>query len=155
MLLDPCKLGTAAVAPVVVFLFVTRRRGVNGIAAEQRALAAVLALMPFIYVMRAFGTGVQSSFWLEALGVPLFCAIAVLGLVSSPWYLVVGLASHGIAWDAWHHARCSYVPAWYSACCLIVDFALAGYVASRIAIYNRYRYLRGNSRCRSWFLGPV
>jgi hypothetical protein len=73
---------------------------------------------------------------LEAVGVPLFCAVALLGLLKSPWYLVAGMASHGLAWDAWHIGRCAYVEDWYSAFCFIVDLALAGYVASRIPIYH-------------------
>ena len=146
MLLDPCMLATAGTAPVVVSLFFERRRGARGVASEQRILAAVLVVMPLVYVMRALETGIQSTFWLEALGIPLFCGAALLGLLRSPWCLVVGIASHGFAWDVWHYARCSYVPDWYSAYCFVVDFALAVYVASRIPTYNRFRFEQRHSR---------
>ena len=99
-------------------------------------MAVFLAGMPFVYLTRAFVAGTPSSLWLESLGVPLFCAAALLGLMKSPWYLVAGVASHGLVWDAWHFGRCSYIPGWYSACCFIVDLALAGYLVSRIPIYN-------------------
>ena len=146
MLLNPCILATAATVPVAGFLVAARRLGARGAASERRMLSATLAAMPFVYVILALETGVHSTLCLEALGIPIFCAAALLGLVKSPWYLVIGIASHGFAWDAWHYGRCSYIPAWYSACCFIVDFVLAAYVASRIPTYNRFRFEQRHSR---------
>ena len=134
--LDPCVLATAAIVPVAGFLFRARRQGWRGVAFERRFMAVFLAGMPFVYLTRASVAGTPSSLWLEGLGVPLFCAAAILGLIKSPWYLVAGVVSHGLAWDAWHFGTCPYIPDWYSATCFLVDLALAGYLVSRIPIYN-------------------
>jgi hypothetical protein len=92
--------------------------------------------MPFVYLARAFLVGAEHALWFEGVAVPLFCLLAILGVVKSPWYLVAGVTSHGLAWDAWHIGRCAYVQDWYSVFCGIVDLALAAYVASRIPIYQ-------------------
>jgi hypothetical protein len=94
--LDPCVLATAATVVVGMLLFRTRRRGLGAPEFERRLIATFLAGMPFVYCARAFVVGAQQALWLEAVGVPLFCAIALLGLLKSPWYLVAGMVSHGL-----------------------------------------------------------
>ena len=134
---DPCRVAIAATVVVVAFLFVVRRQGPQGVEVEKRLLAAFLVGMPFVYVARALVAGAQSSLWWEVLAVPLFSVVAILGLKKSPWFLVAGIASHGMAWDAWHYRRSAYIPNWYSACCLLLDLALAGYLLLRVSAYTQ------------------
>lgn len=125
-MLDPCRIAVTASAIVVAFLFFTRRLGPRGVQAERRLLAGFLFGMPLVYVARALLAGSEASLWVEIVGVPLFTALVLLGMKSSPWFLAAGIASHGIAWDAWLYENSAYIPDWYSVFCLLLDLALAG-----------------------------
>ncbi len=76
--------------------------------------------------------------WLgvEAAGLLVYAAFAVLGFKRSPWFLVAGIMAHGLAWDIWHIGNSRYIPNWYSVGCLVVDVSLGVYVAIRIAMWE-------------------
>jgi hypothetical protein len=61
--------------------------------------------------------------------------LALLGWKRSPWFLAVGIATHGIAWDAWHFKTSPFIPDWYCVFCLAIDLTLAVYVALRVRRY--------------------
>ncbi|HEY6938391.1 MAG TPA: hypothetical protein VI424_14625 [Terriglobales bacterium] len=134
---DPFLLGAVGGAVTVVCLWLTRWRGAMKF--ERAWLAAFLAGMPLIYVMGWFVARdhVASSWmWVELLGLAIYAAFAVLGLKKSAWFLAIGIAGHGLAWDAWHYKNSAYVPDWYAVACLLVDVALAAYVAARVPAYR-------------------
>ncbi len=102
--------------------------------AEQIVLAVFLAGMPLIYVEAYLVRG--GPIVGELLGLLSFCVLAALSLWRSPWFLVAGLALHGLGWDLWHLD--SPVPAWYAVNCAVIDVALAVHAAGRT-----YRHWRG------------
>jgi hypothetical protein len=134
---DPCHLAGILAAGTIVLLLVTRHLGRRGIVIERRVLALFLAGMPLIYVAswlvtRGAGAG-NGWLWVEIAGVPLYTALAVLGLTRSPWLLAAGIAAHGVAWDSWHYfASTGYIPSWYAIGCFLVDVGLGVYIATRI-----------------------
>ena len=138
---DPCLLAAAATVVVVAFLWLTRWRGLRGVSFERNLLAGFLVGMPLVYVMRYrfVSTGGAANFWLwiEVLGIPIFAALAVLGVKLSPWFLAIGIVVHGLAWDFWHYRNSSYIPDWYASFCMAVDLAFGAYVAARVPAYQR------------------
>jgi hypothetical protein len=126
-------LASIAGVAVVFALLVTRFFGEGGLVFERVMLAVFLAGMPLVYVASWFLSPSTGAGWLgvELLGVPVYGAFAVLGLRSSPWWIVAGTAAHGICWDAWHHATTSVVPPWYVTGCLLLDISIALYFATR------------------------
>jgi len=103
-------------------------------------LAGFLVLMPLVYVARylfaSTGGGANSWLWIELLGTAIFIALAVLGVKRSPWFLVIGMVLHGLAWDAWHYRNSTYIPDWYVIACLAVDLSIGAYVAA-VPAYQR------------------
>lgn len=136
---DPFLLAAVANAITVGCLWVTRSRGPEAVRFERALLCGFLAGMPLIYLMgwfRARDHAASSWIWVELLGLALFSALALLGLKNSPWFLAIGIAGHGLAWDSWHYQNSAYVPNWYAVACLLVDVALAAYVAARLPVYK-------------------
>ena len=136
---DPFLLAAVAGAVTVACLWLTRWLGWRAMKFERTWLAVFLVGMPLIYVMGWFVArdhAARSWLWVELLGLAIYAAFAALGLKKSPWFLAIGIAGHGIAWDAWHYKNSAYVPDWYAVACLLVDLALAAYVATRIPAYR-------------------
>lgn len=137
---DPCLLASVANALVALCLWATRKTGLRGINLERYLLAAFLLGMPLIYLARYLvSTGATASFWLwvEVLGLVVFATLALLGVRRSAWFLVIGIALHGIAWDFWHYESSAYIPSWYAFGCAAVDIALAAYVVTRVREYRK------------------
>ena len=136
---DPFLLAAVAGAVTVACLWLTRRLGSRVMKFERAWLAAFLVAMPLVYVMGWFAArdrAATSWIWVELLGLALFAAFAALGFKNSPWFLVIGIAGHGLAWDSWHYKNSSYAPDWYAVACLLVDLALGAYVAARVPAYR-------------------
>jgi hypothetical protein len=100
---------------------------------EQFFLASFLAGMPVIYAWTALAAGVPVG--VEVVGLVIYCALALAGWYLSPWFLAAGIAAHGLAWDSWHHGGL-VVPSWYAIGCLVVDVALAAWVATQVPAYR-------------------
>lgn len=137
---DPCPWAVVATLIMVAILWRLFWLPVLPCRSEPRVLAGFLVGMPIIYVMRCilFADHALTASWLsiELLGLLVFTGIAILGLSGSRWFLALGIAGHGIAWDLWHYRHSSYIPDWYSIACMSVDFALGAYVATRIPSYS-------------------
>jgi hypothetical protein len=107
---------------------------------ERNLLAGFLVGMPLVYVARYLfaSTGHTANFWfwVELLGTIIFIALAVLGVRRSPWFLVIGMVLHGVAWDTWHYGTSTYIPDWYVIACLAVDLAFGAYLAARVPAYQ-------------------
>jgi hypothetical protein len=131
--LDPCHLAALGGVATVVALLVTRMLGPHGLAHERWLLAIFLACMPPVYVASGFLSNASGTALLvELLAVPVYGAVAYLGVRRSPWWLVAGIAAHGLLWDAWHMADTGVVPSWYAMGCLVLDLAIAFYAATRL-----------------------
>ena len=139
--IDPCLIAAAAMAVIVICLWLTRWRGVRGVTFERYLLAGFLVYMAVVYVMRylfaSAGGAANHWLWVEILSVLIFAALAVLSVKSSPWFLAVGIALHGLAWDFWHYRNSPYMPDWYIIACLAMDVTLGAYVAARVPVYQR------------------
>jgi hypothetical protein len=133
---DPCHLAVVGGIASTATLAVTRSLGDSALAFERFIVAAFLFVMPLIYVGNFLLTPAPggSTPWLfiELAAVPVYGALAVAGFRGRFALLVVGIAAHGIGWDAWHYSRSAYIPDWYSVACLELDVAMALYVAARI-----------------------
>ncbi len=138
---DPCLVAAAATGVITACLWLSRWQGSRGASFERYLLAGFLVFMALVYVMRylfvSTGRAASSWLWVEILSVPIFTALAVLGLKRSPWFLAIGIALHGLAWDSWHYRNSTYMPDWYIVACLAVDVTLGAYVAARIPTYQR------------------
>jgi hypothetical protein len=150
-LLDVCHHATIAGGLTLAVLFWTRRAGRRGIAVERRWCALFLAGMPLVYIIAwcvtGGGGGSGAWLWVELLGLPIYAALALLGLSRSPWYLVVGIAAHGIAWDAWHYAlHGAYIPSWYVTGCLLADVGISLYLAMRVPAWRAWQRERVDRR---------
>jgi hypothetical protein len=136
---DPFLLATVVRAVTVACLWLARWLGSRAIKFERTMLAGFLVAMPLVYVMGWFAArdhAASSWIWVELLGLALFAAFAALGLKNSPWFLAIGIAGHGFAWDLWHYKNSAYIPDWYAVACMLVDLALGAYVAARIPAYR-------------------
>ena len=154
----PSLLAALASVGVVAFLWVSLWRGqrspVTGskpdgaageknyrpIHTERLLFAAFLCGMPFVYVaqyLTAANAKPGGWLWLEVAGIPIFATLALLGVKISPWFLVIGIAAHGVGWDSWHYRNSAYIPDWYSISCLLVDITIGAYAAVRIPMRLR------------------
>jgi hypothetical protein len=69
-----------------------------------------------------------------------YAGLALFGLRGRPWLIVVGIAAHGLAWDAWHmHPPSRYIPGWYAVGCLLADIGLSIYLAVRQPAWQQVR----------------
>ena len=136
---DPFLLAAIASAVTAACLWLARWLGSRAVKFERAWLAAFLVGMPLVYVMGWFAAGdraASSWIWVELLGLALFATFAALGLKNSPWFLAIGIAGHGLAWDSWHYKNSAYVPDWYAVACLLVDLALGVYLVARVPAYR-------------------
>lgn len=146
---DPCTLASIAGGVTLILMYVTRWRGDAWIPLERGVLAVFLAGMPVIYVARwlFFKPADSEPVWfaVELAGLGIFGLLTVLGLKRSPWFLVVGIAGHGIVWDL-SHLTSAYIPTWYTIMCMLVDIGLGLYTASRIPAWRRATASAGTSQ---------
>lgn len=137
---DPCLLASAASGAIVTCLWLTRWGGSRGVILERKLLAGFLVAMPLVYVARYLVVPADRAaihwLWVEVLGTGIFVAFAALGVRRSPWFLAIGMALHGLAWDTWHFQNSTYIPDWYVIACLAVDLAFAAYIAARVPAYQ-------------------
>jgi hypothetical protein len=127
---------TLAAIGVAAFLWVSLWLGGRTRRAELWLLAAFLCGMPVVYVAQylvAANAKPRGWFWLEVAAIPVFATLAVLGVKISPWFLVIGIVAHGLAWDSWHYRHSAYIPDWYSTGCLLVDITIGAYAAVRFS----------------------
>ena len=104
---------------------------------ERSLLAVFLLLMPTVYLSSlALHGGGAAWLTVEAVGQVLFAAVALIGWRSVPWVLAVGLAAHGLAWDAWHYGRSTFIADWYTIACMVVDVGCGTYALSRLPAWN-------------------
>ena len=124
-------LGVVVAAGLIAYGRRLRRRR------EILVYAQGLAVAALIYVAFAVAGAGLEAVWVEALGLAVFAAAAVLGWRWSPWVLALGWAAH-TGWDAVQLPE-PYVPDWYAVACLSFDVLLAGYIGITIVLGGRRR----------------
>lgn len=93
-------------------------------------LAIGLVAAALIYVGFAFVWGDMRWVLIEALGIPLYGAMAWLGLKKSPVWLSIGWMLH-MPWDLFVHyigPGFHVAPEWYMFACFSFDLIVGGYV---------------------------
>ena len=99
------------------------------------AVANLLTLIGAIYVGFALASEGKLNIFKQILGCAFFVTLALLGLWISWWFLVAGLALHGV-WDYLHHGEHGHgvVPRWYVPFCAFYDWWVALFVALFFAV---------------------
>lgn len=139
-IVEPVYLATVSSSTITVVLMVLRLRARREVRVEKLLLAMFLGAMPVIYTLTAVRNAASGDVLaLEVAAIGVFGALAVIGFNGSPWFLVVGIAGHGLLWDGSHHAAHLVVPGWYAVFCLVVDVMLAAYVATQVRAYSTSR----------------
>lgn len=115
---------------VILALVLAIFASVVGFDRDRAYYATVLAVIALLYGLFAVMSGSISTLLLEGIGIIAFLIISVLGFKISQWFLVAGLAAHGI-FDFFHgHLIAnSGVPAWWPMFCLSYDVTAAAYLA--------------------------
>ena len=126
------KLFQLILGVVLALLFISFAR-TRGPRREPFLYSIGLIVAALFYVAFSFtGAGTQ---WLmiELIGLVVFTLIAVLGLRVSPWFLVLGWASH-VWWDIFLHLvrEQVFVPDWYPVACISFDLIVAAYIAAKL-----------------------
>jgi hypothetical protein len=99
------------------------------------AVSNLLTLIGAIYVGFALTSKGRLNVFKQIAGCVFFVAFALLGLWMSWWFLVAGLALHGV-WDYLHRGKHGHgvVPKWYVPFCALYDWVVAIFVAVFFAI---------------------
>jgi hypothetical protein len=123
---------TTLLAPIYAVLALSTNRRER---LERLLLASFLAGMPVMYLWGALRNQDASGAILESVGVLVYGTWAIVGYRRSSMLLALGIAAHGVGWDAWHHGHVRYMEPHYPMACLIIDvafgLAIAGAVFAR------------------------
>jgi hypothetical protein len=119
------------VAAIGVGLFAT----VIGFDKERSFYPVVLIVIATLYLLFAAMANSAESLVAEAIPALMFVVMAALGFRKSPWFVVAGLALHGV-FDFFHHAVITNpgVPGWWPGWCLSYDVVAAAYLAALILV---------------------
>ena len=90
----------------------------------------VMAVIASYYALFAVMGGSDHALGVETAVIIVFLAASIVGFKYSLWFVVAGLAAHGI-FDAFHDQVIANpgVPAWWPQFCLAYDVVAAGYLA--------------------------
>jgi hypothetical protein len=96
---------------------------------DRAFYATILIVVGVFYILFAVMGGTALA--IEAAAFTAFLVMSVVGFRGSLWWVVVGLAGHGI-FDGFHGQLISNpgVPAWWPAFCGTYDVVAAGYLAA-------------------------
>ena len=103
---------------------------VVGFDRDRAYYATVMAVIALLYGLFAVMSGSTSTLLLEGIGITAFLLVSVLGFRTSQWFLVAGLAAHGI-FDFFHGhlIENTGVPVWWPMFCGSYDVTAAAYLA--------------------------
>jgi hypothetical protein len=103
---------------------------VVGFDRDRSYYATVLAMIGLLYGLWAVISGSTTTLLLESIGILAFVTLSVLGFKTSQWFLVAGLAAHGV-YDYFHgHLFAnSGVPTFWPMFCGSYDVTAAAYLA--------------------------
>lgn len=127
---DPAYFALAAALAAAAGFGVLRLLRVRRASFERLWLALFLAAMPVIYLWAALLAGDRDAVAIELAGLVIFGGLALLGYFRESFLILgLGIAAHGVAWDAWHHHRAGFIEPWYPQACLLIDLAFGLLVA--------------------------
>lgn len=94
----------------------------------------LMTLIGAVYVGFALASPDRMSVTRQIAGSGIFLGLALAGLWLDWWYLVAGLALHGL-WDLAHHRAHEHgtMPRWYVPACASYDWSVAAFIAWRFA----------------------
>ncbi|HEX2851992.1 MAG TPA: hypothetical protein VHO24_02050 [Opitutaceae bacterium] len=120
----------ALLVGVVLALVLGIFGSVVGFDRDRSYYATVLAVIGLLYGLFAVMSGSTTTLLLEGIGIVVFLILSVLGFKISQWFLVAGLAAHGV-YDYFHgHLFAnSGVPAFWPMFCGSYDITAAAYLA--------------------------
>jgi hypothetical protein len=86
---------------------------------------ALIVIASYYLLFAAIGGSVQTAV-VEVIGMSVFIVVAVVGFKFSPWWIVLGLFSHGL-FDFTHGLFIDNtgVPLWWPGFCLSIDVVLS------------------------------
>jgi hypothetical protein len=115
---------------VILALVLAVFASVVGFDRDRSYYATVLAVIGLLYGLWAVMSGSTTTLLLEGIGIVAFVSLSVLGFKISQWFLVAGLAAHGV-YDYFHgHLFTnSGVPAFWPMFCGSYDVTAAAYLA--------------------------
>ncbi len=120
---NPAHFASMAAVVAAVGLIPLRLFLMQHVQLTRLLFAATLIFMPLIYLWAALLGGDRHAVMLEGFGLVVFTGIAMFGYLRSTLALGLGIAFHGIFWDAWHHLDSTYIEHWYPLGCLLFDVA--------------------------------
>lgn len=128
-------IGTVAALLTALFARLTR------FDRDRAFYPTVLVVIALYYILFAAMGGSARALRLESIQLAIFAGIAVVGFRSSLWWVVVGLAGHGV-FDLAHGYLVANpgVPAWWPSFCSAADVFLAaslGWLLHRRAFLAR------------------
>ena len=123
---------------IALAAFVGLMASLTGLDKERGFYAVVLIAIAAYYILFAAMAAPLDVVTAESLPMAIFALVAVFGFKRNLWYLVVGLAAHGI-FDAMHARVISNpgVPAWWPGFCMAFDVTAAIYLALRLTSFKR------------------
>jgi len=103
---------------------------VVGFDRDRSYYATVLAVIGLLYGLWAVMSGSITTLLLECIGIVVFLILSVLGFKISQWFLVAGLAAHGV-YDYFHghFFTNAGVPTFWPMFCGSYDVTAAAYLA--------------------------
>ena len=115
---------------VILALILAIFASVVGFDRDRSYYATVLAVIGLLYGLFAAISGSTTTLLLESIGIIAFLIISVAGFKISQWFLVAGLAAHGV-FDFFHgHLIAnSGVPSFWPMFCLSYDVTAPAYLA--------------------------
>ncbi|MEL6300084.1 MAG: hypothetical protein AAFR75_00110 [Pseudomonadota bacterium] len=98
----------------------------TGMDRDRAAYPVILIIIAFYYVLFAAISESQPSFIKELAIATIFSVFALTGFLYSLWFVVLGLAAHGL-FDVFHphFLAGTGAPSWWPGFCLGIDLVLA------------------------------
>jgi hypothetical protein len=100
---------------------------------ERSFYPVVLIVIAALYLLFAVQAGSSGALVAETIPALVFVTLAAIGFRKTPWFVVAGLALHGV-FDFFHPAVIANpgVPVWWPGWCLAYDVVAAAYLAALI-----------------------
>ena len=99
-----------------------------------------LVLIAAIYIGFAVADGRRTVIAVESGVAAIFVVLAAAAVTGSPWFLVLGLAGHGLKDLCQHRRRYVAQTRWWPPFCLVVDWVAAAIIVLEIAAGVRFHH---------------
>ena len=125
---------------IVLALVVVGSMTLLGFDRDRAFYPTVMIVIAAYYILFAATTGSSSVLMAEIAAAIVFILLAVIGFKTSPWFVVVALAAHGI-FDFFHYRIIDDpgVPSFWPGFCSAFDIVAAIYLAALVVSRGRSR----------------